>query len=79
MMGEWAVAQEALFYSFSLERHLPVDHLWRSIDRFLDLTGIREHLHPYYREAGRPSIDPELMMDAAHRLLHGHPLRAAAV
>ena len=44
MMGERTVAQEALFYSFNLERHVPADHLLRSIDRFVDLSGIREHL-----------------------------------
>jgi len=62
MMGERAVMQEALFYSFSLEDHVPQDHLLRSIDRFVDLGGIREHLRPYYSEMGRPSIDPELMI-----------------
>ena len=62
MMGERTVAQEALFYEFSLERHVPVDHLLRSIDRFVDLTAIREHLRPFYSEMGRPSIDPELMI-----------------
>ncbi len=29
MMGEQLVAQEALFYSFSLERPFPRDHLLR--------------------------------------------------
>jgi transposase len=62
MMGERAVAQEALFYSFNLERHVPADHLLRSIDRFVDLSDIREHLRPFYSETGRPSIDPELMI-----------------
>jgi transposase len=62
MMGERTVAQEALFYSFSLERHVPSDHLLRSIDRFVDLSGIREHLRPFYSETGRPSVDPELMI-----------------
>jgi transposase len=62
MMGERTVAQEALFYGFSLERHVPADHLLRSIDRFVDLSGIREHLNPFYSETGRPSIDPELMI-----------------
>jgi len=62
MMGERTVAQEALFYSFNLERHVPTDHLLRSIDRFVDLTDIREHLRPFYSETGRPSIDPELMI-----------------
>jgi transposase len=62
MMGERTVAQEALFYSFSLERHVPADHMLRSIDRFVDLSSIREHLKPFYSEMGRPSIDPELMI-----------------
>lgn len=62
MMGERTVAQEALFYSFNLERHVPADHLLRSIDRFVDLSSIREHLRPFYSETGRPSIDPELMI-----------------
>ncbi len=62
MMGERTVMQEALFYRFSLEDHVPADHLLRSIDRFVDLGGLREHLRPYYSEMGRPSIDPELMI-----------------
>lgn len=41
MMGERTVMREALFYEFSLERHVPSDHLLRSIDRFVDLSGIR--------------------------------------
>lgn len=62
MMGERTVMQEALFYEFNLERHVPSDHLLRSIDRFVDLSGIRAHLRPFYSEMGRPSIDPELMV-----------------
>lgn len=62
MIGERTVAQEALFYSFSLERHVPADHLLRSIDRFVDLSGIREELKLFYSDTGRPSIDPELMI-----------------
>ena len=62
MMGERRVMQEALFYGFSLERHVPDNHLLRKIDRFVDLSGLRAHLGPYYSDVGRPSIDPELMM-----------------
>ena len=62
MMGPRQEAQAALFYEFSLEDHVPHDHLVRSIDRFVDLSGIREHLKPFYSETGRPSIDPELMI-----------------
>jgi hypothetical protein len=38
MMGERRVMQEALFYGFSLERHVPDNHLLRKIDRFVDLS-----------------------------------------
>ena len=62
MMGERRVMQEALFYGFSLERHVPDSHLLRRIDRFVDLSELRAHLGPYYSDVGRPSIDPELMM-----------------
>lgn len=61
-MGERQVEQEELFYEFSLERHVPDDHWVRAIDRFVDLSGIRAHLRPFYREIGRPSIDLELMI-----------------
>ena len=33
MMGERTVLQESLFYSFNLDRHVPMDHLLRSVDR----------------------------------------------
>ena len=62
MMGERMVMHEALFYGFSLEQHAPVNHLLRSIDRFVDLSDIGEHLRPYYSEIGRPPIDPELVI-----------------
>ena len=62
MMGERQVQQDALFYEFSLERHVPEDHLLRPIDRFVDLGGVRAHLAPFYSETGRPSIDPELLI-----------------
>ena len=62
MMGGRTTMQEALFYGFSLERHVPSDHMLRSIDRFVDLSGVRAQLEPYYSATGRPSIDPELMI-----------------
>ena len=62
MMGHRQVEQAALFYEFSLERHVPTDHLLRSIDRFVDLQEIRQDLAPFYSTIGRPSIDPELMV-----------------
>src|SRR5215475_12222566 len=62
MMGERHVRQEALFYEFSLERHVPEKHLLRSIGRFVELDGLRQELAPFYSEIGRPSIDPQLMI-----------------
>jgi hypothetical protein len=58
MMGERMVMQEALFYEFSIERHVPADHLLRSMDRFVDLSGLRSHLRPFCSDIGHPSIDP---------------------
>jgi transposase len=62
MMGERQVQQDALFSEFSLERHVPERHLLRSIDRFVELDGLRRELAPFYSEMGRPSIDPELLI-----------------
>src|ERR1700720_2176871 len=62
MMGERRVQQEALFYEFSLERHVPETPLLRHIDRFVELDGLRRELVPFYSEMGRPSIDPELLI-----------------
>lgn len=61
-MGRQASGQEQLFYSFSLEDHVPQDHLLRGINRFFDLGDLRAHLAPFYSHTGRPSIDPELML-----------------
>ena len=62
MMGERLVMQESLFYEFRLEDHVPSDHLLRRIDRFVDCSGLRQHLAGYYSATGRPSVDPELMI-----------------
>jgi len=62
MMGHRQVEQASLFYEFSLERHVPPDHLLRSIDRFVELDQIRRELAGFYSHIGRPSIDPELMI-----------------
>jgi transposase len=62
MMGKRRVDQGALFYEFSLDRHVPADHLLRSIDNFVDLSTLRAHLTSFYSSLGRPSIDPELLI-----------------
>jgi transposase len=62
MMGHRQVEQAALFYEFSLDQHIPADHLVRSIDRFVELGDLRRELAAFYSRIGRPSIDPELMI-----------------
>ena len=58
MMGERRVRQDVP----SLEDHVPAEHLLRSIDRFVELDGLRRELSPFYSAIGRPSVDPELMI-----------------
>jgi len=61
-MGCQTGGQERPYYSFNLEDHVPLNHLLRGIDRFLDLCELRQLLADYYSHTGRPSIDPELMI-----------------
>ena len=62
MLGELPHQQNALFYEFCLEKHIPDNHLLRQIDQFLDFDQIRQHLQSFYSDTGRPSVDPELMI-----------------
>jgi transposase len=62
MMGERQVDQSSLFYEFSFEQHVPLDHMLRAIDRFVDLGDIRRRLASFYSTTGRPSVDPELLI-----------------
>src|SRR6185437_7194207 len=62
MMGRQLGEQATLFYEFSIDRHVPPDHLLRSIDRFVELDGLRRELSSFYSTIGRPSIAPELMI-----------------
>jgi hypothetical protein len=55
MMGPKQEAQAALFYEFSLEGHVPQDHLLRSIDRFVDLNDIRQYLTEFYSHTRDPT------------------------
>ncbi len=69
-MGHRQVEQAALFYEFSLERHIPPDHLLRSIDRFVEFGELRRELTGFYSSIGRPLIDSRVDdQDAADRLL----------
>ena len=64
MMGSLA-AQDALFYEFSLEDHIPQNHMVRKLDALLDFRNLRTELAPYYSHTGRPSIDPAAQWTAS--------------
>ena len=61
-MGERQVDQGRFVLRVLVEKHVPVDHMLRSIDRFVDLCDVRTHLAPFYSTTGRPSVDPELLI-----------------
>jgi transposase len=61
MMGQQP-RTESLFYYFRLEDQIPEDHLLRLLDRYVDLSFVRERLKDLYSPAGRPSIDPEVLL-----------------
>ena len=44
MMGQRQEAQSALFHDFSIEDHIPADHVLRAIDGVIDLSSVRTHL-----------------------------------
>jgi hypothetical protein len=52
----------ALFYYFRLEDQGPENHLLRLIDCHVNFELIPAKLTDSYSDAGRPSIDPELLM-----------------
>jgi transposase len=61
MMGQLP-RMESLFYYFRLEDQIPEDHLLRLIDRYVDLSFVRERLKSLYSSTGRLSIDPEVLL-----------------
>jgi transposase len=62
MMGRREGKQGQFFYSFDLDKVVPLDHLVRQIDGVLDLGWVHKELAAYYSHTGRPSIDPVLMI-----------------
>lgn len=61
-MGQRQEAQPAIFYEFSLENHVPQNHRQRSMDRCVDLAGMRAFLTNFHSHTGRPSADPALLI-----------------
>jgi hypothetical protein len=52
-----ATGREQLFYTLSMEDHVPQDHLLPGIHLFLDLSAFRQQLEPFCSPVGRPSIE----------------------
>lgn len=52
--------QGALFYEFSIEDHVPPDHLLRSVDWFVDLGGMRRLLAPTQAKSIFASLSPRV-------------------
>lgn len=78
MLGPKQEAQGALFHEFSIDHHVPQDHLLSSIVRFVDLSSIRPHPAKFYSHTGRQSIDPELLIRILLALPR-HQVRAQAL
>ncbi len=55
MMGQQVSQQNALFYDFCIEQHMPPN-------RLLECNFLCEHLACFHNHKGRPSIDPEQML-----------------
>ena len=62
MTREWTAILGTRFYCSRIEDHVPNDRLLRAVVRFVDESGVRDHLKPFYSAMGRPSIDRELMI-----------------
>jgi hypothetical protein len=48
----------ALLAQVSLDDLVPADHVYRHVERVLDLTFVRDLVRDRYAACGRPSIDP---------------------
>jgi len=47
-----------LFFEFSLERHVPANHLLRFIDKVVELGELRRELAAFYSTMGAPRLIP---------------------
>ena len=56
--------RERLFDSFKLEDNFPENHLLRRIDRFLDLSDLRQYLPDFCNHTCRPLLESALMIRA---------------
>src|SRR5262245_39653155 len=62
MMGQH-IRSESLFYYFRLEDQVPEDHLLRLIDKYVDLSFVRDRLKEHYSDTGRPIDCSDLLLN----------------
>ena len=70
MMGHRQVEQAALFCAFWLDKHIPADHMLRSIDTFVELGDIRRELTLSHKRLPRAL--------RANRWRNSHPVPATS-
>jgi hypothetical protein len=58
MMGTKIRSFSPLPRGVSFEDPVSEDNFYRRLEEALDLTFVRELVHPPYAEGGRPSVDP---------------------
>ena len=61
----------------SLEELVPEDNFYRRLQSTLDLSFARELVHPFYVNAGRPSVDPVVFFTPHARVALQEPLPMA--
>jgi transposase len=57
MMG-YKIRNFNTFTSFSLETLVPEENFYRQVEKFIDLSFVRDLVCHLYSDFGRPSIDP---------------------
>jgi transposase len=60
MQGEKRLVPK-LVYHFTLEEHIPADHLLRRVAEAVDFGFVRERTARFYRHTGQPGIDPVVL------------------
>jgi hypothetical protein len=66
--GRQERGQEELLVAGSLRELVPEDHIWRRVDRVVDLSWVREEVKGCYQEyEGRRRIDPEASLSTSSK------------
>ncbi|MEW6458169.1 MAG: hypothetical protein AB1441_03735 [Bacillota bacterium] len=64
MMG-YKRPQGKLFYQFSLDERVPLNHFLREVVKTVDFSFIYSLTRPFYSHTGTPSVDPVVVFKMA--------------